>query len=161
MATAPKQGETLLLLGETTGHLGQSALLKEKFNREDGDAPHVDLDAERAAGEFVMYMNSSDLITAAHDIADGGLAVALAEMALAGNVGISATAGDTGYWFGEDQGRYVLSTSDPDAVLAKAKDLPIQIIGTVTDGGLKLGEEVISLDEIRDVYETALPAAVA
>ena len=158
--TAPKAGDTLILIGETTGHLGQSALLKEMLNREDGDAPSVNLDAERDAGEFVMYMNASELITAAHDISDGGLAVALAEMAMAGDCGLEVQAGDTGWWFGEDQARFILSTSDPEAVLAKAK-VPAAIIGTVSGSDLKLGDSVITLAELREAFETALPSAVA
>ena len=64
--TAPDQGNTMVLIGDTKGHLGQSALLKEVWNREDGDAPHVDLDAERDAGQFVCYMQAKKLISAAH-----------------------------------------------------------------------------------------------
>ena len=81
---APRDGDRLLLLGETRGHLGQSALLAEVFGREEGDAPPVDLAAERAAGEFLRAANAAGLIAAAHDLSDGGLAVAAAEMALAG-----------------------------------------------------------------------------
>ncbi|MEM7243400.1 MAG: phosphoribosylformylglycinamidine synthase subunit PurL [Pseudomonadota bacterium] len=161
LETAPKAGETLVLVGETKGHLGQSALLKEMFDREEGDAPAVDLYAEREAGDFVMQMNASDLITAAHDVSDGGLAVALAEMALAGDCGLEVhEAGDIGWWFGEDQARYILSTADPDAVLAKAK-VPAMVIGAVQGHDLKLGDVTVSLEELRAVYETALPQAVA
>ena len=85
---APRDGDVLVLLGETRGHLGQSALLAEVFGREEGDAPPVDLAAERAAGEFVRAANAEGLVAAAHDLSDGGLAVAAAEMALAGGLGV-------------------------------------------------------------------------
>ena len=80
----PRDGDVLLLLGGTRGHLGQSALLAELWGREEGDAPPVDLAAERAAGEFLRAAKAEGLVAAAHDLADGGLALAAAEMALAG-----------------------------------------------------------------------------
>ena len=85
---APRDGDVLLLLGGTRGHLGQSALLAELWGREEGDAPPVDLAAERAAGEFLRAAKAAGLVAAAHDLADGGLALAAAEMALAGGVGV-------------------------------------------------------------------------
>ena len=109
---APRAGDRLLLVGATRGHLGRSALLAELLGREEGEAPPVDLAAERAAGEFVLAANAEGLVGAAHDLSDGGLAVAAAEMALAGNVGVEIGAdpgiGSNGWFFGEDQGRYLL-----------------------------------------------------
>ena len=81
---APSAGDVLLLLGKTSGHLGQTALLAEVFGREEGDVPPVDLPAEVAAGTFVRASKAAGLITAAHDLSEGGLAMAAAEMALAG-----------------------------------------------------------------------------
>jgi len=69
-----RDGHFAILVGETTGHLGQSALLAEVFNREDGDAPHVDLEAERRNGEFIR--DNRALISACTDLSDGGLALA-------------------------------------------------------------------------------------
>jgi phosphoribosylformylglycinamidine (FGAM) synthase-like enzyme len=88
-----RDGHVLLLVGETRGHLGQSALLYEVFNREDGDAPHVDLAAERRNGDFIR--ENAGWINACTDLSDGGLALAAFEMAVAGDVGITLDAADT------------------------------------------------------------------
>ncbi len=163
IGTAPNVDNTIVLLGKTTGHLGQSALLKELFNREDGDAPHVDLKAEWAAGELVRALQSNKLITAAHDLSDGGLALAATDMALAGNTGITLKDGDTGWFFGEDQARYLIATCHPDAVLAVAKSagVPAEVIGSATGTDVTLGATSVPLATLRDAFSTGLPKAVA
>ena len=91
---APGDGETLVLIGETKGHLGQSAWLWELHGKAEGDAPPVDLDAERRAGDLIRALKAKRLITAAHDLSDGGLAVAAAEMALAAGTGVTLEAAE-------------------------------------------------------------------
>ncbi len=90
MAPAPDQA--LVLLGETRGHLAQSAYAWELFGNAEGPPPPVELEAERAAGELVRSLHAERLITAAHDLSDGGLALAAAEMALAGDTGLTLDA---------------------------------------------------------------------
>ncbi len=163
IGSAPNDGDAIVLLGTTTGHLGQSALLKELFDREDGDAPYVDLKAEWAAGELVRSLQSDNAITAAHDLSDGGLALAAADMALAGNVGMDLKDGDTGWFFGEDQARYLIATSNPDAVIASAKSagVPAEVIGTATGDALTLGATSVMLTDLHEAFNTGLPKAVA
>ena len=112
-------GETILLIGETTGWLGQSAWLADVCGRREGAPPPVDLSAERRNGDFVRALILAGRVSAAHDLADGGLAVALAEMALAGGVGATLHALPEGaphaVLFGEDQARYLLAASAGDA----------------------------------------------
>jgi phosphoribosylformylglycinamidine synthase II len=158
IGTAPQAGNTLVLIGETKGHLGQSALLKELWNLEEGDAPHVDLAAEQAAGEFVLYMQAKKLISAAHDLSDGGLALAAADMALAGNTGIELKDGNTGWFFGEDQARYLLATSDAEPILVAAlkSGVPAQVVGWATGDAIKLGKASLSLKTARLAFETGL-----
>ena len=159
IGTVAQSGDTLVLIGETTGHLGQSALLKELFNREDGDAPHVDLKAERAAGEFIRAMQADKRITAAHDLSDGGLALAAADMAFAADCGVSVSEGDTGWFFGEDQARYLLATSQADAVLAAAEaaGVPAQIIGRFEGEVISLGAATLPLSTARAGFNDGLP----
>ena len=120
-------GEAIYLVGsepwatphQERGHLGQSLWLREIHGREEGDAPHVDLTLEKNSGEFVRELIAARLVSAVHDVSDGGLAVALAEMALASGLGAETMAHE-GYspaewWFGEDQGRYVVTVADLDA----------------------------------------------
>ncbi|HIF10210.1 MAG TPA: phosphoribosylformylglycinamidine synthase subunit PurL, partial [Sneathiellales bacterium] len=132
---APNNGDTLVLIGETKGHLGQSALLAEVFNREDGDAPHVDLAAERKAGEVVRAAKAAGLISAAHDLSDGGLAIAAADMALASGLGLTIEGDGTGWFFGEDQARYLLACDDANAdellAMLAAAHVPAAKVGTV------------------------------
>src|SRR6185369_10257837 len=108
-----KPGDTLVLIGETHGELGSSLYLRELFGREDGAPPPVDLAVERRNGDFVRALIQSGRVTACHDISDGGLAIALAEMAMAGNCGarIAPVPPDQahGWLFGEEQARYVLT----------------------------------------------------
>jgi phosphoribosylformylglycinamidine synthase subunit PurL len=159
---AASAGDTLVLIGESHGHLGQSAYLAEVLGRVEGDAPKVDLKAERAAGEFVRSAHMAGLVTAAHDISDGGLAVAAAEMALAGKVGVAFKDGDTGWFFGEDQGRYLLATKDAEALLAAAEkaNIPALMIGQFGSDTIDLGEARIPLSSVHTAYEDGLPTAV-
>jgi len=158
----PNDGDELVLIGTTTGHLGQSALLKEMFDREDGDAPHVDLAAEKAAGEFVRAAHKAGLITAAHDLSDGGLAVAATEMAMSAGVGVSVVDGDTGWFFGEDQARYALATSDSSGLIKAAElaGVPAQAIGTFNGSDVVLGSVKVALSTIADCYSDALKSKV-
>jgi len=96
-------------------HLGKSLWLKEVHGRDEGRAPPVDLAAERGAGQIVLKLIDEGLLSAVHDCSDGGLAVTLAEMALAGGMGAEVTANEAytpaQWWFGEDQSRYVVTVS--------------------------------------------------
>ena len=161
---APRAGDVLLLLGTTHGHLGQSALLAEVFGREEGEAPPVDLGAERAAGRFVRDAKAAGLVSAAHDLSDGGLAVAAAEMALAGGVGVEifadAELGAAGWFFGEDQGRYLLAcpADDVDRLLVRALDagVPLRVVGEARGGDLVLGESRVGLEALAAAHGGAL-----
>jgi phosphoribosylformylglycinamidine synthase subunit PurL len=119
MATIGFKGEGLdiWLVGFSHGHLGQSLWLRECHGREDGDAPPINLSKERNRGRAIRILIESDMVSSVHDVSDGGLAVALAEMALAGRIGATITskfdsdhnaATAAGLWFGEDQTRYVV-----------------------------------------------------
>ncbi|MBF9058638.1 phosphoribosylformylglycinamidine synthase subunit PurL [Rhodobacterales bacterium HKCCSP123] len=152
-----RDGHVLLLVGETTGHLGQSALLYEVFNREDGDAPHVDLQAERRAGEFIRA--NRQWIGACTDLSDGGLALAAFEMAVAGGVGLSVDSSDTATLFGEDQGRYLISTSFDKAealmVAAGQAGVPLVTIGRVGGEMLRLGSSEAPMAELTALWRGA------
>ncbi|WP_416909110.1 MAG: phosphoribosylformylglycinamidine synthase subunit PurL [Polymorphobacter sp.] len=102
-------GEDIWLIGNEGGHMGQSIWLREIHGREDGPPPPVDLAAERAAGEFVGELIAGGLVSAVHDVSDGGLLVAVTEMALAGGIGAEVEAMSAGAAFGEGQGRYVVT----------------------------------------------------
>ncbi|WP_425090445.1 phosphoribosylformylglycinamidine synthase subunit PurL [Tropicimonas sp. S265A] len=134
-AGLPVAGDQALVIGETSGHLGQSALLAEVFNREDGDAPHVDLDAERRNGTFIL--DNRALICACSDISDGGLALAAFEMADAAEMGVSLDVGDMETLFGEDQARYLIACSfdQAEALMAAASQAGVPIAHVGRFGG--------------------------
>ncbi len=111
--------------------------------REDGAPPPVDLAAERAAGDFVRGQILAGAVRACHDVSDGGLLVAVAEMAMAGRVGVRLSAGPRdipshAFWFGEDQGRYVLAVADSAAMLRAAEAVGVPALRLGTSGGQDL-----------------------
>ncbi|WP_114965066.1 phosphoribosylformylglycinamidine synthase subunit PurL [Alkalilacustris brevis] len=138
---APEAGHLALVIGETRGHLGQSALLAEVFNREEGDAPPVDLGAERRHGEFLRANRA--LIAAATDLSDGGLILAAFEMAAAGETGVSLDDGDTGHLFGEDQARYLVACRFDQAealmIAAGRAGVPVATVGRFGGDTLRAG----------------------
>jgi phosphoribosylformylglycinamidine synthase len=153
-----------VLIGETRGHLGQSALLAEIFGREEGAAPPVDLAAERRNGEFLRAAKSEGLIMAAHDLADGGLALAAAEMALAGSVGVTLEAepalDDAAWFFGEDQARYLVAcdaarTADLLA-RAAATGVPARAVGQAGGADVSLGAATVALADLAAAHAEGL-----
>jgi phosphoribosylformylglycinamidine synthase len=158
-----QDGNTLIVIGDTRGHLGASLYLREIEGREDGAPPPVDLAAERKHGDFVRAQIDAGRIAACHDLSDGGLLVAVAEMAMAGDKGVRLTnLGQTNaILFGEDQGRYVIETATPQQFLAAAANEGIyaQIIGTVGGDALTLSDSgAISVRDLKAVNEAWLPA---
>ena len=162
--------EVLLLIGETTGWLGQSMYLREICGREEGAPPPVDLAAERRNGDFVRGLIRAQRVSAVHDLSDGGLAVAVAEMAMAGNIGavieVPAGVAAQGFLFGEDQARYVLavpaaSVAGITADAAKA-GVPVQPIGVTGTSTLTIeGQQPIVLADLAKAHEGWLPAYMA
>ncbi|KAA2213300.1 phosphoribosylformylglycinamidine synthase subunit PurL [Teichococcus oryzae] len=158
----------LVLIGDTAGHLGQSLWLREIAGREEGAPPPVDLAAERRNGDFVREQILAGHVAACHDCADGGLLVALAEMAMEGDTGVTLAASPLpaahAFFFGEDQGRYVLATADGGALLraAEAQGVPARPVGRSGGRDLVLpGGETISVADLRDAHERFLPALMA
>ncbi len=135
-----EEGQTILLICHSFGHLGQSLWLKTLHGREAGDPPAVDLAQERAAGELVRELIARGLVSAVHDCSDGGAAVAMAEMALAANIGFTSTIAPdlpplAGLYFGEDQGRYVVTTDDEEGVLQRARAAGLAAVPVGVTGG--------------------------
>ena len=166
-----RSGQAILLVGETTGWLGQSMYLRELASREDGAPPPVDLVEERENGEFVRPLVIDGTATASHDVSDGGLLVAVAEMAIASGIGavLSDAPGDIpahAHWFGEDQARYVITVAadQVDAVLqqARAASVPVLRLG-VTGGDVLMlpGERPLLVADLGKRFEDWLPAYMA
>jgi phosphoribosylformylglycinamidine synthase subunit PurL len=161
-------GEVILLVGETKGHLGQSIYLRELHGREEGAPPPVDLAAEKRNGDFVRTQILAGNVTACHDCSDGGLLVAIAEMAMAGDLGATLrTPGDLkipahAFWFGEDQARYVATVTMGNAqrFLADAKraGVPVTVLGETGSGALTLvNGGTISVADLKATHEAFFP----
>jgi phosphoribosylformylglycinamidine synthase len=167
-ATIPFKGagDVVLVIGETKGHLGQSIYLREIHGREEGAAPPLDLKVERKHGDFVRTLIEERRVTAVHDCSDGGLAVAIAEMAMASGIGATLTApaglARHAFWFGEDQSRYVVTVpaNDADRILSDAKlaGIPALKLGVTGGNALKLdGEDPFPTARMRELNEAWLP----
>ncbi len=160
------EGLTLVLIGKTMGHLGQSIYLREIEGKEDGEPPPVDLSSERRNGNFVRRQIDSGTVAACHDLSDGGLAAAAAEMAMAGKIGVfldeqAAGAIPLHAWlFGEDQARYLLATALPEAILDAASDadIPAAAIGNSCGDSFSVAGFSRPISEIRAAHEGWMPA---
>lgn len=164
------EGDNILVIGKTEGHLGASLYLREIEGKEEGAPPAVDLSEELKNGNFVRELIENAKITACHDVADGGLYVAVAEMAFAAGIGAKITLeSDAPLFakcFGEDQSRYVITASNEQAAkiteAAKSAGIAIENIGTVGGDKLSLNNEgELSVAELRAANEAVLPEFMA
>ena len=160
------EGETILVIGETKGHLGQSIYLREILGREEGAPPSVDLKVEKRNGDFVRGLIASGRTKTVHDVSDGGLAITITEMAMASSIGATLTTPQTesraAFWFGEDQARYVLTApaAEAERILADAArgGVPAHNLGATQGKAIKIdGEDPFPAAKLRQLHEEWLP----
>ena len=164
-------GDTLILIGPDGRHLGCSIYLRVIDGRSGGAPPPVNLVDEKITGDFIRVLIGEGTVNAVHDISDGGLLVAVAEMALAGNLGAEILFMNNNIApfiqaFGEDQSRYIVAAPHGDAhmVLAAAKTVGIPACLLGVAGGTELtveGEDPISLEDLGKAHRTWLPRYMA
>ncbi len=161
-----KAGDRLVLIGGTKGHLGASIYLRDLLGKEEGAPPPVDLAVERRNGDFVRDLIRSGVATQVHDLSDGGLISAAADMALASGVGLtllpSPNLAAHAWLFGEDQARYLLALPAAAAaeVLAKASAAGVPAAEVGAAGGEALAVQdlfSILLSDIRAAHEGWMP----
>ena len=161
-----KDGDTLIMIGDTIGWLGASIYLRDVLGREEGAPPPVNLETEIKNGNYIRKLIYNRRVNAVHDCADGGLALAAIEMALAANIGVSLSNKTTlplhAWLYGEDQGRYLLSVDknsiNPILDTAKAFDVNAQIIGEFGGNQIKVKDGFnMALKACREVHENWLP----
>jgi len=162
------EGHAILLVGETRGWLGQSLYLRQVCGREEGAPPPVNLAAERRHGDFVRSLIRDGLVTAAHDVSDGGALVAVAEMAIASGIGaVLETASNLpahAFWFGEDQARYVVTTKLTEPIFERARAAGVSVVAVGATGGAVIsldGERPMSVAALKQRFEAWLPAYMA
>ncbi|VDC31751.1 phosphoribosylformylglycinamidine synthase subunit PurL [Pseudogemmobacter humi] len=162
IAGKPAEGDVALLIGESFGHLGQSALLAEAFGIEAGDAPPVDLAAEKLNGDFLRSQRRN--IVAATDLGDGGLALAAFELAEGAGIGVTLTVQDTAALFGEDQARYLVAARESGAAeieaAALAAGVPVTRVGRFGGSTVVFGAESAPLAELSALYRSAFACAI-
>jgi phosphoribosylformylglycinamidine synthase len=159
----------VVLVGTTRGWLGQSLWLREIARREDGAPPPVDLAAERANGDFVRAQILAGTVRACHDVSDGGILVAIAEMAMATGVGARLVTHPRdipghAFWFGEDQGRYLVAVADSAAFMRAAEAAGVPAVRIAVSGGQDLtlpDGGTISVKALRAAHERFFPAWMA
>jgi phosphoribosylformylglycinamidine synthase len=169
-ADALKSGEVLVLIGETTGDLGQSVYARDLFKL-GGAAPKVDLALEKKNGDFVRALISDGLVRAAHDLSDGGLGVAAAEMALGSDLGLSlgyqGDLTDAQFLYAEDQARYLIAIAsnrmDDLDQRARAAGVSYLVVGEaggreISFTGASGNRESVTLDDLRKAHENWLPS---
>ncbi|MEO1608183.1 MAG: phosphoribosylformylglycinamidine synthase subunit PurL [Pseudomonadota bacterium] len=166
-----QNGHMIVLLGAEEGHLAQSLYQQIIVGRLEGAPPPVDLGMERRTGDFVRGLIKSGSVAAVHDVSDGGLLVAVCEMALAGNKGVELFVYEGclpahAVWFSEDQGRYVLEVPRSGVAhimdTAHASGINARIVGQVGGSVISLGQlEQLELQKLREVHEAWLPSYMA
>ena len=168
-------GQSVLLIGGLPHELGGSYYLQTQFGKKEGRVPEIDLSAEKKVQEFLLAHISNESVLAAHDVSEGGLLVALAEM-LFGETGLGFSLsfdshGPSGrldsLLFGESQGRVLLAVSAErqESVLLAAEEsgLAAQVLGSADESGrLKIsmaGEEILdaSVSSLRESWSQAIP----
>ena len=158
-----REGHVALLIGSAGSHLGQSALLAEAFGRAEGDAPHVDLVAERRHGEFIRAQSGQ--ISACTDLGDGGLALAAFELAETAGIGIEIESDDTATLFGEDQARYLVACTAEaaEALIAAGKEagVPVAQVGAFGGEKISFGAASALLADLRATYRSTFAQAFA
>ncbi len=165
------EGEAILLIGDTQGWLGQSVYLRDICGREEGAPPPVDLAAEKRNGDVVRGMIHAGTATAVHDLSDGGLLIAVAEMAMASGIGAQLDAPPTAivphaWWFGEDQARYLVTVpaDQVEAVLTKLRMVEVPCVRIGTTGGASVaitGQRAVSIKALQTQFERWLPDYMA
>jgi len=165
-----RENDVVILIGETKGHLGQSIYLREIEGKEEGSAPKVDLAMEKKNGDFVRGLIEAGRVDTVHDVSDGGVLTAIAEMAIKSGIGASVgqaeIADAIGFWFGEDQARYVIAApfTEAENIVAQARAAYIFVAELGKTGGDALtidDRENVKLAKLRATHEAWFPRFMA
>lgn len=165
--TTAQSGDAVVALGITRGWLGQSIYLRDLFGMTEGAPPPVDLALEKQTGELIRKLVTEAPVTAVHDVADGGVLVAVAELCLASGIGAALTTPvrerKAAFWFGEDQARFIftLPATEADRVVLKCAMAGVQAtrLGVLGNDELILdGRDRLSLLDLDSLSRDPIPS---
>ena len=155
-----RKDDIIIIIGKTDGHLSQSIYATELLNINTGLPPKVNLAEEKKNGLTIKSLIESSLVDTSHDVSDGGILIALTEMAIKNNIGFEIKTNKSNshrFLFGEDQGRYIISIQDKNLIKVKKileeSNVIYTIAGVAIDKIIKVNEEEIPIDEIKEIYE--------
>ena len=155
-----RKDDIIIIIGKTDGHLSQSIYATELLNINTGLPPKVNLAEEKKNGLTIKSLIESSLVDTSHDVSDGGILIALTEMAIKNNIGFEIETDKSNshrFLFGEDQGRYIISIKEENLIKVKKilqeSNIIYTIIGATIDKIIKVNEEKIPIDEIKEIYE--------
>ena len=157
-----REGDNILLLGQTNGYLGQSIYAKEILNNTSGLPPKIDLKSEKKIGDTVRDLININKIDTVHDVSDGGFLVALAEMSISGNIGVRINLDKENlndkFLFGEDQGRYIISISDKQmseiTKIFNDREIFFQKVGKTCGKKLIINDnEEVEIEVLKNLHE--------
>ncbi len=155
--------DCLILIGGIPNHLGQSAFLREILQisgEKAGPVPKINFKHENMIAKFIQKINDKNLIIGGHDISDGGLLLAAAEICILNQIGFEFNSEDPKWLFGENQGLYLIICERQNEKLiiteAKASKVPLQPLGYFNDGLFKVGKETTKIDELKTIFDTGL-----
>lgn len=157
------EGQPIIRIGDMKGHLGASIYAEEILGIKGGYAPPpVNLEDEKKNAKFILFLIEQGWLTACHDVSDGGQLVAIAEMALAGNIGCKLDIAPlVERVFGEDQGRYILTATHKNAelILSKAPEFGVtaNVIGETFGDAIFYGKSEVKIAELKDIHGKTLP----
>lgn len=158
-----EEAQAIIRVGDMEGHIGASIFAEEILGIKGGySPPKVNLEAEIANAKFILFLIEQGWIASCHDVSDGGQLVAIAEMAMAGNIGCKLDiANDVNRIFGEDQGRYIITTNHKTAevILTRAPEFGVNanVIGETGGDSIKLGSAEVKVSELKELHEKTFP----
>ena len=154
----------IAVVGETSGHLSQSALIYDVMGNKEGPPPQINLKEEKKNGLFVSDLIKNKLVAAVHDVSHGGIIVTVAEMCMASNIGAKIKVSGSNidkikYLFSEDQARYLIEISKKNLEkvkkIANTKKIKIDIIGNTQSEIFEVENDLkISVKELKTKNES-------
>ena len=155
------KNDVYYLVGKTDNKSTALALVTEiSLDQVENVNIKVNLEEEKRNGQFILDLFYKKLISCAHDVSDGGIALALCELAIVNGLGFRIIEGSLEYFFNETQGRYIISINPSNEKqlihLAKEKKVTLNKLGVAEGTTLSFGSNILQLDHAINLYDNAI-----